>query len=246
MNKATYVASKHIQKEYDISTAALRKWSNEGKVETIRAPGGKRLYKAQDIQKLFGKGTDGLARKGVCYARVSSEHQREDLERQIQDLQKAYPGHEILSDIGSGLNWKRKAFHAILDRAFQGDLSEIVVTHKDRLCRFGYELLETIFQKLDVKLVVHGQDAPREDSTTELSEDLLSIVTVFVARNNGKRGAENRKRRKRETIEEEKNKRSKGEREDSSGESDQDSDLSKQGGEGASDEVDGNSSVDLQ
>lgn len=240
MNNPTYVTAKKIQKEYDVSTAALRKWSQEGRIETIRAPGGKRLYKAEEIQKLFGK---GLSKKGVCYARVSSEHQRGDLERQIQDLQKAYPGHEIISDIGSGLNWKRKGFNTILDRAFKRDLQEIVVAHKDRLCRFGYELLENIFKKLDVQLVVHSRESTsKEDNTNELAEDLLSIVTVFVARNNGKRSGENRKRRKRERGEEEKNKKIK---QASSRESDQDSGVSDEGGEGDTDEMDGNSSVDL-
>src|SRR4029079_12365060 len=107
MNNATYVTAKQVQKEYAVSSGALRKWDREGKINTIRSPGGKRLYKSQDIQTLFGKG-GSVERKKVCYARVSSEHQKEDLDRQIQDLRSSYPNHEIFSDIGSGLNWNRK------------------------------------------------------------------------------------------------------------------------------------------
>ncbi len=206
MNNATYVTAKQVQQEYAISSGALRKWDREGKINTIRSPGGKRLYKWQDIQGLFGKG-GSVERRRVCYARVSSEHQKEDLDRQIQDLRSSYPNHEILSDIGSGLNWNRKSFNKILDEAFQGKISEIVISHRDRLCRFGYELVERIFKKLNVKIVVDPENALENDDTKEFSDDLLSIVTVFVARNNGKRSADNRRKRKRDASEKEKNKK---------------------------------------
>jgi predicted site-specific integrase-resolvase len=133
----------------------------------------------------------------VCYARVSSEHQQRDLERQITDLQQHFPGNEIVSDIGSGLNWKRRGFTALLERIHAGGVEEVVVTRKDRLCRFGSELVEWIFAKNGTQLVVLGSDVGADSSEAgELAEDLLSIVTVFVARHNGLRSAANRKRRR--------------------------------------------------
>ena len=138
----------------------------------------------------------------VCYARVSSEHQRGDLDRQIADLRQHFPGHEIISDIGSGLNWKRKGFTALLERIHAGGVEEVVVTRKDRLCRFGSELVEWIFAKSGTQLVVLGSDVSADGSeASELAEDLLSITTVFVARHNGLRSAANRKKR-RETAKE--------------------------------------------
>src|SRR4051812_50217104 len=100
----------------------------------------------------------------VCYARVSSDHQQGDLERQIADLRQHFPGHEIISDIGSGLNWKRRGFAAILERVHAGAVDEVVVTRKDRLCRFGIELVEWIFEKNGTQLVVLGSDVSAGNS----------------------------------------------------------------------------------
>jgi predicted site-specific integrase-resolvase len=84
-----------------------------------------------------------------------------------------------------------------LERSYQRDIEEVVVTHKDRLCRFAFELVEWIFSKHDTKIVVLGSDINVDDTESgELAEDLLSIVTIFTARHNGLRSAENRKRRR--------------------------------------------------
>jgi predicted site-specific integrase-resolvase len=138
----------------------------------------------------------------IIYARVSSNHQKEDLQRQIHDLQAAYPDHELISDIGSGLNYHRKGFQRLLERVHEGAVDEVVVTHKDRLCRYGIELLEWLFTKTGTKLVVHCQDYQESDPSRELADDLLSVCNFFVARNNGRRASDNRKRRRRQQEEE--------------------------------------------
>ncbi|CAG8723819.1 1168_t:CDS:2, partial [Dentiscutata heterogama] len=133
-------------------------------------------------------------KKKICYARVSSDKQKEDLDRQCEHLREKYPDHELIKDIGSGLNWKRKGFTSILERSFH---DEVVVARKDRLCRFAYELVEWIFGKNDTKILVLGSDVNVDDTESgELAEDLLSIVTIFTARHNGLRSAQNRKRRR--------------------------------------------------
>ena len=148
-----------------------------------------------------GGGCDQQEEKSrIIYARVSSSHQKKagDLQRQIDDLAQVYPEHEVISDVGSGLNYKRRGFKAILDRVHQGMVDEVVVRHKDRLCRYGLELVEWILEKAGTRLVVLSQSADQEpDATRELADDLLAITTVFVARHNGQRSAENRRRRKR-------------------------------------------------
>jgi predicted site-specific integrase-resolvase len=88
-----------------------------------------------------------IEKKKICYARVSSYDRKEDLDRQIQYLTEKYPDHEPITDIGSGINFKRKGLQKIIELAISDDLSEVVVTYKDRLCRIGYDLIEFILKK---------------------------------------------------------------------------------------------------
>lgn len=83
----------------------------------------------------------------ICYCRVSSNKQKEDLERQKQVMKELYPNHELISDIGSGLNEKRKGYLKLLDYAIKGELKELVISNKDRLCRYGFDTIEYIIQK---------------------------------------------------------------------------------------------------
>jgi putative resolvase len=221
-----YVSALAVKQTFEVSTSSLRRWAAQGKVKCKRMEGGKRLYLESDVAKLFhdeGAAADNnaelllpieqqpAARVNICYARVSSSHQQADLERQCTALQAAYPEYELIKDIGSGLNWKRAGFLSLLERVHACTVDEVVVAHKDRLCRFGFELVEWIIRKGGAKLVVHDAQhpssaasdaiAPHNGQHNELADDLLSIITVFVARNNGLRSAENRRQRKRKAAE---------------------------------------------
>ena len=227
MSTIKYRGAQEIRKTYEISSETLRRWNNQGKISSIRTPGGNRLY-VVDVEKIFGNQERINEKKKICYARVSSEKQKEDLDRQCEYLRQKCPDHELIKDIGSGLNWKRKGFTSILERSYQRDIEEVVVTHKDRLCRFAFELVEWIFSKHDTKIVVLGSDINVDDTESgELAEDLLSIVTIFTARHNGLRSAENRKRRR--EIENKK-----------------DTDLSNARRKRKAKKVDGNREVDIQ
>ena len=200
-----FIAPHHITARYGVTVGTLRRWAEEGKLDCRRCPGGKRLYRMADVARIFGekKEAEPEAQKirTVCYARVSSQKQAADLARQIEALQVAYPDAEVLSDIGSGLNWKRPHFVSLLERAHRGEFSKVVVAHKDRLCRFAFELVEWIFAKAGVEVVVHGDHEPDRN---ELADDLLSVVNVFVARHNGLREAASRKRRRERAQQEKK------------------------------------------
>jgi predicted site-specific integrase-resolvase len=117
--------------------------------------------------------------------------------RQIELFRSQFPNHTIITDIGSGLNFKRKGLQTILDDAIKGNLLEIVVTHKDRLCRFGFEVFERILSTYKGRIVVLNQrtTSPQE----ELVNDLLSIITVFSARLYGLR-AHSIKKKLKDTI----------------------------------------------
>ncbi|MCW5672896.1 MAG: IS607 family transposase, partial [Hydrogenophaga sp.] len=140
---------------------------------------------------------------GIIYARVSSPKQRADLQRQVVALQEAYPQHQLIQDVGSGLNFKRKGLRALLERVNTGMVPQVVVMHRDRLARFATDLLEFVFQQHGTKLVLHcpreaaghGDDGDDATGYNELAEDLLAVTTVFVASHNGKRSAAHRRLR---------------------------------------------------
>ena len=184
-NGEKYVRATTIQKTYEVSFVTLRRWAETGKIRFKRTEGGgKRLYCIDDVRKHYNGGKSEKEEKiNVCYARVSSNHQKEDLIRQIDQLKSAYPNHEIVKDIGSGLNWKRKCFASLLERVMSGTIQEIVVSYKDRMCRFGYELVEQVCKKFNTKLLVLNKDEGELDTTKELADDLLAVTTYFTAKN---------------------------------------------------------------
>ena len=186
-----------IRKSYDVSSSTLRSWAKQGKVKVVRRQGGegKRLYCLVDFKHHIGLFDEAQPRRRICYARVSSVHRHSDLERQCDDLRRVYPDHELIQDTGSGLNWKRVGLLTLLDSVCSGTVAEVVVAHRDRLARIGVELLEWLFKRYDTRLVVLSNADECQSETDELRDDLLAIVTFFVARNNGRRSAANRKRR---------------------------------------------------
>lgn len=214
MNNDKYISPRHITKQFNITSGTLRLWAENGKIRYIRPnKTGGRLYNTNDVEQIFGSNSAFKNQKTICYARVSSSHQKQDLERQETFLKQKYPDAIIIKDIGSGLNWKRKGFNSLLEQIIAGDIQEVVVTYKDRLCRFGIELIEWLFKKFNVKLVVLSQDIDQKDISRELAEDLLAITTVFVARNNGLRAGAYRRKRKEAAINNEGRETSSGESE---------------------------------
>lgn len=167
------------------------------------------------------------------YARVSSTKQRDDLKRQIECLKKAYPGYDVISDIGSGINFKRKGLCTLLDKVIDGMVKEVVVMYRDRLARFGIDLLEFFFKKKGVKFVVHSRDEETIDDTQQLAEDLMAITTVFVAAHHGKRARKGRKGKGEENgKEEEKDSKIKSKENLSFTKNEKDQSVSKKGREG--------------
>ena len=210
--RAVYLPAVQIQKTYAISRSTLRAWAESGKIHVLRAGGdGKRLYKLADIELVLGvpehEAEADQQRRRICYARVSSTHQRGDLDRQCAFLREHYPEHELIHEIGSGLNFKRPRFVALLDAIHSGLVEELVVTDKDRLCRFGSDLVQWLLDKTHTRFVVHGEDVGERgadpDTNHELSDDIISIITFFTARHNGQRSARNRKRRREAAADEE-------------------------------------------
>ena len=121
----------------------------------------------------------------MLYARVSSYAQKDALRGQVALLQSRYPGAEIIKDIGGGLNWKRKGLVALLERLHGGEKLRIVVAHKDRLARFGFELVDWLAKQNGGEIVV--LDASKCSPEQELTEDILSLLDTFSCRLSGLR-----------------------------------------------------------
>lgn len=198
MNNDNFISPKKLTQQFNITSGTLRNWGESGKIGYLRPnKTGRRIYNINDVRKILGIEDSILEKKKtISYARVSSNHQKEDLERQIVILKEKNPDSIVIKDIGSGLNWKRQGFNSLLEQVNKGDISQVVVTYRDRLCRFGFELVEWILKKSNVKLVVLNSNIDQKDISRELSDDLLAITTVFVARNNGLRAGAYRRERK--------------------------------------------------
>lgn len=175
-----------------ISRTTLARWHNSGKfVAQYVSDGGKKYYSAEQLASLSGHVMlDKPARKVIGYARVSSHDQKADLVRQ-QDLLMSYltaqgQPFEIISDLGSGMNFKKKGFLKLLQMIENDEISKIVVTYKDRLLRFGFELIEMIAKQHNTTIEIINQTDNVSDEA-ELTQDLIEIITVFSARLYGKR-----------------------------------------------------------
>ena len=168
------LTSKKACEKLGVHPNTLRKWATNGQIKYIRTPADQRLY---DIDNFLANAN---GRSKIVYCRVSSRNQRNDLQSQTKFMREQFPTHECIEDFGSGLNFKRKGFRTLLERIMQGNVQEVVIAYKDRLCRFGFELLEQIASKHNTKLVVLNKvELSPED---ELVQDLLAIIHVFSCR----------------------------------------------------------------
>ena len=168
------LTSKKACERLGIHPNTLRKWADDGKINHIRTPHGQRLYDVDGFLSRMG------TRARIVYCRVSSRNQRDDLKSQIEFMRVRFPDHEFIEDLGSGLNFKRKGFNSLLERILSGTVEEVVVAHKDRLMRFGFDMLQSIAAKFSCRIVV--LENPQLAPTTELVQDLLAIIHVFSCR----------------------------------------------------------------
>jgi predicted site-specific integrase-resolvase len=149
--------SRKAAKELGVHPNTLRKWADEGKIKYIRKRAGQRLY---DVDS-FIKG--GIERQRICYCRVSSPKQKDDLG--LEFMRQRYPNYIFIEDAGSGLNFKRKGLTTLLEQVCRGDVEEVVVAHRDRLARFGFDLIKWFVEHFGGKIVVlnHTAQSPEQE-----------------------------------------------------------------------------------
>lgn len=167
----------------------LRNWDKNGILKPHHtSTNGYRYYSEEQVKQVLQLNNDN-PKIVIGYCRVSSTKQKDDLERQIENVT-AYliaqgSPFEIMSDIGSGINYNKKGLQNLISRIESGEVSKVVVLYKDRLVRFGFELIECIakLNQCDIEIIDHTEKTQEQ----ELVEDMIQIVTVFACRLQGKR-----------------------------------------------------------
>jgi len=179
-----------------VSITTLRRWEAEGKLEAEHTAGGHRRYDLAKLRPEMFRAEAENRRRTIAYARVSRRNQKDELERQKQVL-KLYCARqgwrfEIIADLGSGLNYHKKGLKRLLDAVIAGEIGRLVITHQDRLLRFGAELVFAICAARSVEVVIlnQGEDTRFEE---DLAKDVLEMVTVFSARLYGSHSRKNQK-----------------------------------------------------
>ncbi|MCT7977490.1 IS607 family transposase [Laspinema olomoucense] len=173
---ARYVKPKEAAQILGVHERTLRRWDENGSIETIRTPAGQRRYNVESYAAKSGSDK----RKVVIYARVSSRAQQSDLNRQVAALSNLYPEAEIISEIGGGLNFKRKKMLALLGQVLSGDVRMVVIAHKDRLARFGFDLFRWLCEQNRCELMVLNETSLSPER--EMVEDILAILHCFSSR----------------------------------------------------------------
>ena len=167
----------------NVSVLTLQRWDNAGKLKAFRTPTNRRYYTYEQYQKYMGITTSN--KKTVIYTRVSTSNQKDDLKKQVEFLKqyvnaKGIIVDTVIEDYGSGLNYNRKQWNKLIDECMTNEISTIIITHKDRFIRFGFDWFEKFLNKFGVKFIIVNNESlsPQE----ELVQDIISILHVFSCR----------------------------------------------------------------
>lgn len=179
------LSAREVAQLLGVTTKTVQRWDRTGKLKPIgRQPSGYRIYDAAEVRSLIGQ-APFTQRRVVVYCRVSSAGQKDDLRSQRQALElfvtaQGIAVDEWIEETGSGLNFRRKKFLALMDAVGRGEISRLIIAHKDRLVRFGFEWFEHHCQSHGTELLVMNQE--RLSPETEMTQDLMTIVHCFSCR----------------------------------------------------------------
>lgn len=177
LGKAAAYLGKHPQ--------TLQRWDREGSLRAERLPSGRRVYAQQSLDAYLGRLTSPCVRVCIAYCRVSSHAQRPDLKNQRGVLEgfcgaSGLDGVEFVEEIGGGVNLRRKRFVEIMDRVGRGEISDLIIAHKDRLCRFGFEWFEHYCHTHECAIRVLNSEKLSPEQ--EMVQDLMTVVHCFSSR----------------------------------------------------------------
>ncbi|WP_039240969.1 IS607 family transposase [Clostridium botulinum] len=174
----------------------LRNWDKSGKLKPNHlGSNGYRYYSHEQLKQVLNISEIGNEKITIGYCRVSSNKQKDDLKRQVENMKKYLDSlnikYEIITDIGSGINYKKKGLRDLLKKINNKEVQKIVVLYKDRLLRFGFELIEYVANLNGCEIEI--LDSTEKTEQQELVEDLVQIITVFSCKLQGKRANKTRK-----------------------------------------------------
>lgn len=182
-----------MAEKLNVTVRTLQRWDNTGKLPAKRSPTNRRYYTDDQLLQFLGKPRDD--RKVVAYARVSTYGQKDNLKDQVVFIRQYANGKgiildEVITDIGSGLNYNRRKWNQLLHDVEKGKIKTIFITYKDRFIRFGYDWFERFCNEHDTKIVVLNN--PDTSPSRELVDDVISIIHVFSCRLYGLRKYKNK------------------------------------------------------
>ncbi len=172
-------------KALNVSVTTLQRWDREGTLKAFRNPKNRRFYTETQLKGFMGEKPDNESGKTVIYARVSNRGQKDDLDNQIEFLRQYANSiglivDNIITDIGSGLNYNRLNWNELLGEVSNHQISKILIAYKDRFIRFGYEWFERFCKLNGTNIIVVNNEKLSPEK--ELVEDLISIIHVFSCR----------------------------------------------------------------
>ena len=185
-----YYSAKTVTQILGVTAQTLRNWDKEGKLKpSYVKSNGYRYYSEESILSYTQERKTKKNLNVVGYARVSSKKQTDDLERQVNNLKEylsnKYDNFDIITDIGSGINYNKPGLLKLIEKINRKEVDLIVVLYKDRLLRFGFELVEHFANLNNVK--IEALDKLDKTQDEELVEDLVQIITLFSCKIQGKR-----------------------------------------------------------
>lgn len=189
----TIYKPKEMAKKLNVTVRTLQRWDNEGKLPAKRSPTNRRYYTDDQLMQYLGEPTDN--RKAVAYARVSTYGQKDDLKDQVSFIRqyanaKGIILDEVITDVGSGLNYNRKKWNQLLHDVEQDKVKTIFITYKDRFIRFGFDWFNRFCNEHNTKIIVLNN--PDTSPDKELVDDVISIIHVFSCRLYGLRKYKNK------------------------------------------------------
>ena len=184
-----------------VHVQTLRNWERTGKLKPDSiSPGGTRRYNQDKILQITGKELPEIEkdeRITIAYARISSHDQKADLQRQAQVLELYCAEHgykyELITDLGSGMNYYKKGLTTLIHKILENNVRRLILTHKDKLLRFGAELIFSICEAKGVEVVILNKGEEKASFEEDLANDVLEIITVFSARLYGNRSRKNKR-----------------------------------------------------
>jgi putative resolvase len=172
-----YISPQEAKQMFGFHPKTLNRWALAGKIDFIRSVGGHARYSVDSLKQLAHSADN---REIILYARVSSTTQQDELKTQSEYISRAYPQCRVISEIGSGMNFKRKKFLEIMESVAKKEVKLIVIAHKDRLMRFGFEFIEWFctLNNCQIEIINNTYKTPHR----ELVDDFMAIMQYFSAK----------------------------------------------------------------